>query len=159
MTTHLLIHAFIYSRCVNWVPVWARQSTIYLGCTVNKRDMVHLLVEIIVCWEKQRINEKNECWGRSSRRHDWELTDKLGPGNWRLLTSSPVLGMYVLPTVGADFKDTVWGNNVLLNHLDGISDWNQLKPLCKLRILAGGCRDLFILWCPRQASYVSTLAY
>ena len=33
--------------------------------------------------------------GRSLRRHDHQLTHKLGLGNWRLLTPSLVLRMYV----------------------------------------------------------------
>lgn len=55
--------------------------------------------------------------GRSSRGHDHEL-DR---GNQRLLTLSPVLGMYVLappaqhqvPTVGATFSDAGGGEEGL----------------------------------------------
>lgn len=48
-------------------------------------------------------------WRRQLRGHKCQLTHKLDPGNWRLLTPSPLLGMYLLPTnttVGAGFKDT-----------------------------------------------------
>ena len=47
----------------------------------------------------------------------WLVLQELDPGNWRLLTPSPVLGMYILhcspppllvPTVGASCKDTTW---------------------------------------------------
>lgn len=42
------------------------------------------------------------------RGHDCQLTCKLDLGNWKLLTPSPILGLYILPTVpkvGAIFKD------------------------------------------------------
>ena len=31
-------------------------------------------------------------------------------------------------------------------HLGSIYDWTLLKSVCKLKILAGGCRDLFVFW-------------
>ena len=39
------------------------------------------------------------CQRRSLRGCDHQLTRKLDPGNQRLLIPSPVLGMYVLPTI------------------------------------------------------------
>ena len=49
------------------------------------------------------------CLRRSSRRCDCWLTHELDPEHRRLLTSNPILGMYVSPTIliaGAIIKDT-----------------------------------------------------
>ena len=35
----------------------------------------------------------------SLRGRDYQLTCELDPSNWKLLIPSPVLGMYVLPTL------------------------------------------------------------
>lgn len=48
-------------------------------------------------------------------------------------------------TVGAVPRTQLWENNVLLRPPDG--RWGQLRPLYKLKILVGGCRDLFT-WQP-----------
>ena len=39
------------------------------------------------------------CWSRSLREHGHWLTPELDPGKRRLLTSSPGLGMYILPAI------------------------------------------------------------
>ena len=55
-----------------------------------------------------RILKQEVYWRRSSRGHDFPLTPELDLDNQRLLSPSPVLGMYILPTittVGAVCKD------------------------------------------------------
>lgn len=78
---------------------------------------------------------------------------KMGPGNWKPVPS-PVLAMHVLPTgptVGAIFKDALRELYVVViwDHLDGISDWNQLRPLNKYKILAVGWGYQLILHSPK----------
>ena len=125
--THLSIQG-VLTECL----VGARQSTICLGGTVNKRDMVHLLVEIIVYWEKQRINEKTNVGGG----HQEDMIESWPTSWFQAIGGSPPLPLSLecmfCPQWELILRTQLWGSNVLLNHLDGISDWNQLKPLCKL---------------------------
>ena len=98
------------------------------------------------------------CWRRSLRGHDCQLTWELDPGNWRLLTPSPDLGRYNLPTdhtVGTIFKDTASREQCVV---ETIRHWSQLRPLYKLLILVGRYGDILVLW-PPKTSLVSSLAY
>ena len=124
MTTHLLIHAFIYSSCVYWMPSLS-QSTICLAYTVNKKDMVHLLVEIIVYREKQITNEKTNVAGshQEDKMEGW-LTSCA-----QVIGGSPLLPLSLECTFCPQWElflmAQCWESNVLLNFLYGISDWNQ----------------------------------
>ena len=53
-----------------------------------------------------------------------QLTHELDEGNQRLLTFSPVVGMYVLPTVltvGAIFKDTALREQCVIESIWAVS--------------------------------------
>lgn len=96
------------------------------------------------CWIKVL-----ECWRRSLRGHDCSLTCKLDLGNWTFLTTSPVFGMYILPTIptpGAVSGTQPWESKVLLT-LSGLNIW--LTPVNASKILVGRCRDLLILQPPK----------
>lgn len=58
--------------------------------TINylQQFFLHLHLLAVVFW-------RLECWGRSSRRCDCLFMGDLDPGTLRLLTLSPVLGMWV----------------------------------------------------------------
>lgn len=87
---------------------------------------------------------------------------ELFPGNWRLFTPPPVLGMYIsatVPTLGVTSRTQTQESNVLLR-LFALYMW--LKPIkasmYSLQILVGGYRDLN-LSCrhPRQACQFPSL--
>lgn len=69
------------------------------------------------------------CWRRSSRGHDHQLTLRLDPGTWRLLTLSCILEICVLPAfpaLKAASRTQPWETNVLLRP----SAWNMwLNPV------------------------------
>ena len=90
-------------------------------------------------------------WKRSSRGRDCWLTPELHPGCWRLLTLSPVLGMYVLPTVptmGAAPRMQPWESNVVLRPHMTEPSYGLYKIF---KVLAGGCEDLPILQVPKTS--------
>lgn len=75
----------------------------------------------------------------------------------------PVLGRYILPTVTtwAPFSRTPpWGVRCCWDHLDGLRDWAQFRPLYKLlrfgRGQEGGSEMYSFCRCPTPASYVSS---
>lgn len=104
------------------------------------------------------------CWGRYSRGRDCQLTCELDPGNQRLPTHSPGLGMYAfptVPTVGAVFKDITLKEQCVVETL-----WMVYMPepheglLHKLlRFWQAGVESYPSCGLPSQASDVSSLAY
>lgn len=77
---------------------------------------------------------KWKCRKRSSRGCDCPLTHELDPCS-QAPHPSPVLGMYVLPTVPtvwAFSRAQPWDSRCCWDHLDGICDWNHLRPPHKL---------------------------
>lgn len=124
----LLIYTFmhlpiqvVFTECLPW----ARQSTICFGYTVNKRDMVHLLVEIIVYREKQITNEKTNVAGshQEDKMEGWLTSCAQVIGGSPLLSLS--LDCTFCPQWELFLMTQYWESNVLLNFLYGISDWNQ----------------------------------
>ena len=88
------------------------------------------------------------CWRRSRKGHGSWLPCKLDSSNLRLLTPSPVLGMYLYipPTIShtrhcpksaalrkQGVVETIWTES---------ADWTPVKPLYKLSGLVVWCRDL-----------------
>lgn len=96
---------------------------------------------------------------RSLRGHDCQFTHELDLGHQRLLIPSPVLGMYVLPTVGtvgAGLRTQLWDSSMLLTALDGLRDWTQLRPPYTLwRFWWAPFRDLLTLWAPQTSLVIS----
>lgn len=89
----------------------------------------------------------------SSRECDHQLTRGLDLGNRRLLTFSPALGMYILPTVpitGTVSRMELWENKMLLRPC-GRNTWlNLIKTsVWAFNILVGGYRALCILGLPK----------
>ena len=106
-------------------------------------------------WEHNDLGRIQDiCWRKSSRGHDHQLPHKLHPGNRRLLTPSPGLGMYILPTiptVGAVLNNTGFGSNVLLRP-SGWYTWlnwrlGDLFNLCLPKIILV-CKFLCLLTRP-----------
>lgn len=91
------------------------------------------------------------CWRSLSKK--WQLGDsQTGPRNLRLLTLSPILGIYTLPTspsVGGIFKTQCWDSYVLWDHLDGMSWLNLLRSPHKLLRFWQVGSDLLVFWPPK----------
>ena len=97
------------------------------------------------------------CWKRSSKRR-WQPVDLgagPGQGNWKLLASSPGLGMYVLYTIPPWelFSRTRPRENSVFLRSSGLRMWlNPVKiSIETFKILAGRGGDLFILWRPKTS--------
>lgn len=69
-------------------------------------------------------------WRRSLRGCDLHFDLWAGPGESET-PLSPVLGMYLLPIVGAVSRMQPRDSDVLLTPLDRGHDWTQLRPLYK----------------------------
>lgn len=95
------------------------------------------------------------CWRRSWTGCDRWLTCELDPGNWSLQTSSPVLEIYVLPTVPlarAVSRTQPWESMCCWDHRDSICDRTPSRPLYKLsRFQWVGMEIHSSCCCPRQA--------
>lgn len=95
------------------------------------------------------------CWRRPSRGHNHWLTLMLDPGYWRLLITSPVLGMCILPTVPTwePFSSRSLESNVLLRP-SGPCTWLDPVKVSKntFKILTGGHGDLLVLQLPPDKS-------
>lgn len=106
---------------------------------------------------------KYHSWRRSSRRHDHRSAHELDPGNWRLLTSSSSLeSTFSLPSPsqklpqGSNHETLMWW----WDYQDWVRDWTQLRPLYKLLTYWwAGAEICLSCGCPRQALWVSSLAY
>lgn len=106
-------------------------------------------------WRKglcEIVRACHEGWGVGGG-HQENLTvnrsHKRDPGHRRLLAPSPVLGMYILPTVpteGAASRKQPWESQVLLRPPGWYTRLNTAKVSTQtFKILAGRCGDLRIL--------------
>lgn len=92
-------------------------------------------------------------WRRSLRGCDLQLTLELNLSYQKVLRSSPNLVMCVLPTAPSDnhFQGHFEKAMCYWDHLDGIHDWNQLKPLYKFIRLWQEGTEILILQLPKTS--------
>lgn len=101
------------------------------------------------------LNMISQCWWRSWRGHDRQLTHEMDWGKKRFLTPSPILGIYIPPTTfipGAVSRMQPWERKVLLrpSGLNPLTEFSSGLSI-NFQILAGRCRDLSILWLPQTS--------
>ena len=108
------------------------------------------LLKLCICL---RLTYLHICCRRPSERCDHHLTWEINHGQWELSTPSPFLEMCVLLAFSSPrscSKDRALNRNVLLR-LSGLGTWlNPVKAsIYTFKILASGCRILFILQLPK----------